>query len=120
MASAPPVIKETGWVAGKPARQLAYVAVLLQEAHVDPKTVPKGQTLFALATPYEQAGYTSRDIEHWIGECDPPARPSWDPIECFRQKARAALKPKPGLAPKLAIIGGITFLAGFLLSRRRR
>lgn len=116
----PPVIKETAWNAGRAARKLAYVAVLLQEAHVDPKKVPKGQALFALATPYEQAGYTSRDIERWVDDCDPRAKPSWDPVECFRKKARAALEPKPGLGVRLAAIGAVAFLAGFALSRHRR
>ncbi len=120
MATKPPVIKESAWYAGKEARKLSYVVVLLQEAHVDPKNIPKGQALFALATPYEQAGYTSRDIDRWVADCDPPTKPSWDPVECFRQKARAALRPKPGLGVRLAAIGTFAFLAGFALSRRRR
>jgi len=115
----PPDIKETPWNMGRAARGLAYVTVLLQEAHVDPKKVPKGQALFALASPYEQAGVTSRDIDRWVDDCDPRTKPPWDPVDCFRKKARSALEPKPGLGVRLAAIGAVAFLAGFVLSRRR-
>lgn len=117
----PPLLKAAPtWEDGRPARELAYVVVLLQEAHVDPKKIPPGQVIFAMASPYEQNGVTSRDIERWIADCDPKTRPARDPVACFRNKARAAMKPRPGLAAPLLLIGGAAFLAGFALSRLKK
>jgi hypothetical protein len=113
----PPILKAPTWEQGRDARNLMYVAVLLEEAHIDPKKIPKGQVIFAMATPYEQRGVTGRDIERWALECDPAKKPAWDPVECFRKKARAAMAPRPGLGSKVALIAGASFLAAFGLAR---
>jgi len=113
----PPLLKPPTWESGRAARELAYVVVLLEEAHVSPTEIPKGQVIYAMASPYERAGLTSRDIERWIADCDPKDKPARDPVDCVRERARAALRPKPGLAGALAVIGGIAFLASFSLSK---
>jgi hypothetical protein len=113
----------TTYAEDRAARRLSYVIVLLQEAHVDPKKIPPGQVVFAMASPYEQRGVTSADIENWITACDPPVkppRPKGDPIACFREKARAAMKDKPGIGLPLLAIGGAAFFAPFVVSRRRK
>ncbi len=102
------------------ARRLEYLLVLFQEAHVDPDKTPQGDIVYALATPYEQRGLTSADIERWIDECDPVKKPAWDEVACFRGKVRAAMKGQMGLGTKVALIGAGAFFAGFVLSRARR
>lgn len=120
----PPQLKQLSpWQKARPARGLAYVAILLEEAHVDPNKIPKGQVVFAMVSPYEERGVTTRDIERWVKECDPPERttpPALDPVACFRAKARAAMRPRPGLGTKVAIIAGASFLGSFLLARARK
>ena len=105
------------------ARRMSYIIVLLQEAHVDPAKIPAGQVIFEMASPYERRGVTSADIENWILACDPvtkPPRPGPDPVLCFREKARAAMRIKPGIGLPLLAIGGAAFLSAFLLTRRRK
>jgi hypothetical protein len=100
------------------ARRWQYLLILLQEAKVDPKKVPQDQLMFDLLSPYERLGYTQHDIDGWIAVCDPEIKPAWDEVECFRAKARAALKPRPGLGLPVALAAGVAFLASFALTRR--
>jgi hypothetical protein len=111
---------ENMYEAGRQARQLAYLVVLAQEAHFDVKKMPPGEFIYGIASPYERRGFTTKDIENWINICDPAKKPAWDPIDCFRDKARAALKPRLGLAAPLLLIGGAAFLGAFLLSGPKR
>jgi hypothetical protein len=121
LGRAPPILKPiSAWQAGREARKLAYVVVLLEEAHVDPKKILPGDVVFSMLSPYEQRGFTERSIEAWVSECDPMEKPPWDSAECFRAKARAAMKPRPGLGTKVALIAGASFLAAFSLSRWRK
>jgi hypothetical protein len=126
MVGKPPLLKQAipAWNSPEKRleRQLEYVAVLIEEARIDVKRVPPGDAVFALTSPYEERGYTSHDIEKWIADCEKPPPPSpgpvsWDPIGCFRDKARAAMQRKPGLGTKLALIGGASFLAAFVATR---
>jgi len=102
------------------ARRWQYLLILLQEAGVDPKKVPSGQMMYALMAPYERAGYTSQDIEHWIIMCDPEIKPAWKEVDCFRAQVRAALKPHPVLGTRVALVGGAAFLAAFAATRLLR
>jgi hypothetical protein len=102
------------------ARRWKYLVILLEEAKVDPKKVPQEQLMYALLSPYERLGHTQADIDGWIATCDPEIKPAWDEVECFRAKARAALKPRPGLGLPVALAAGVAFLAAFALTRRHR
>ena len=101
-------------------RGIAYVSILLKAAKVDVKKTLPGDLLFLMASPFEERGFTTSDIDQWIADCDPPTRPAWDPVTCFEEKVRVALAPRHGLALSLAVIGGASFLAAFLIQRAHR
>ena len=115
-----PVLHQTAYQDARDARKLGYVKILLEEGGVDPKRVAPGDAAMAMASPYEERGYGEAEIAKWIADCDPHVKPAWDPVVCFRDKARAAMKPRPGLGTKLAVVGAVAFSAAFLLSRWRR
>lgn len=122
MANKPPVIREVAdpRIAQREARKLVYFVVLAQEAGVDLKKTPPEKIVYSVASPYERRGVTTSDIANWIDTCDPPKKPSWDEVSCFRAKARAALKPRMGLGGPLFVIGAVAFLGAFLLSGPKR
>ena len=120
----PPVLRAKAAAAqadtdARSARRFLYLVVLLQETGVDPKKVPQEEIVFRLMTPLEKLGYTTADIESWIQECDPEIKPSWDPVECFRAKVKAALRPRMSLLAPVSIAAGVAFAAAFALTRRR-
>lgn len=113
-----PIVRDAPEV--RDARRWQYLAILMQEAHLDPKRIPTGQALFALMSPYERHGYTTADIESWVAACDPEIKPPWDEIACFRARAKDALRPRPSLGMAAVVAGGAAFAAAFLLTRARR
>jgi len=116
----PPVLHQTVFEDARQARKLGYVKILLEEGGVDPKRVAPGDAAMAMASPYEERGYGEADIARWIADCDPPGKITWDPVECFRGKAKAAMRPRPGLGTELGAIAAVAFFAAFALAKWRR
>jgi len=114
--------------AARTQRRWQYLAIMMEEAGIDPKTIPSGNVLAAIISPYEQRGYTSQDVETWINDCDPAFDADGHPVltstghevDCFRARAKAALAPRPALGLHVAVIAGIAFLGAFWAFRERR
>ncbi len=116
----PPRTAAQRWESERDGRRLLYVVALAEESHLDASKVPEGQARAALLGPYERRGVTDDQIQGWVAECDPATKPSWDPVECFRAKARQALRPRRSLGYDLAVIGALSFGLALAYGRLRR
>ncbi len=110
------------------ARQLAYVGVLIDLTGLDGEELskrPPDEQFLVLLKAVEERGVTLQDVAGWVALCDPegtepPA--GFDPVECFRTSASAAMAEPPTLARTVLVWGGLSAVAAYLGARfvRRR